>query len=189
MVLSAGLNFAATYIRVVETWFATSPCVEQSWVHLAEVNMLKFEFSSARINPIATIKATTRPTKVGSSLHLQSLTIKSIRLALRPVRIGIAALLLGFLLVFFLPLVPVCSSVAFPRACLSREVGPVSWSIESIGFWLIQWGGSYSYYYVTPPVSYMGYGLTDSSVLLFVVAPIAVISLVLLVPEILKIKS
>jgi len=114
-------------------------------------------------------------------------------------RIGSGAALLGFLFVFFVPVINdatmfQCSNPQL--ACLSNPSG-----LKSIGYALVHWGGAYSFGgggdpqlsgYTFLPDGYFtmpdGSRLSAFGVLLFLALPIMVAGLGLLGPEIVKSK-
>ncbi|MDV3278541.1 MAG: hypothetical protein LYZ69_08805 [Nitrososphaerales archaeon] len=116
---------------------------------------------------------------------------------LKRLRIGIALILLGFLFVFFVPLVYdatmfQCAESSF--VCLTNPSG-----LKSLGYALFHWGGAYSFGeagdsqllgYAFLPEGYFSYpgtsGLTSFGVLLLVAFPITVACVGLLAPEIIR---
>ena len=114
-------------------------------------------------------------------------------------RIGSGLVLLGFLLVFFVPVIYdatmfQCTNPAF--GCLSNPAG-----LKSIGYSLFHWGGAYSFGgggdpqlsgYTFLPEGYFAMPMPDGSslstfgVLLFLALPIAIGGLGLLGSEIVK---
>ena len=86
---------------------------------------------------------------------------------------------LGVLLFFFVPWIPAVVLYCYPYlTCLSNNNG-----LESLGYWLFNWGGFYSYGYASyfsPVFS----NLTTFGVLLFVALPLLAYSMALLSPEI-----
>lgn len=116
---------------------------------------------------------------------------------LRFARIGTTIILLGFLLVFFLPLVPFTKAVTcnappggFYFGCPPIPTGGSYSGYHSIGYLLTGWGASYSGWlggYVAPAVANgacPGCYLTAFGVLLAVALPLVVAIAVFLSPEI-----
>ena len=122
---------------------------------------------------------------------------------LRLVRVGIACVLAGFLLVFFLPVLPFTNAVncnippgaLYPSVCLNPS-GAFYSGYQSIGHLLTRWGSVYSSWYadsqnfggyVSPAVSYgLGIEVTFLSTLGFLllfVFPAIVACVGLLAPE------
>ena len=118
------------------------------------------------------------------------------------VRLGLVVFLVGFLFVFFLPLLPFTHVVT--PACSPPGQGGMSWctdmpfggsysGYQSIGHFLAGWGATYADWlggYVPPAISYdLGGGystLTALSVTFSVMLPIAIACVWLLAPEIVK---
>lgn len=101
---------------------------------------------------------------------------------LRPFRFVLAGIPILTLLVFFIPWIP---AVVFPCAynglvCLTNPNG-----LQSIGVWAFHWGAFFSFEegYFSPLVS----SLTTFGVVLFVVVPLAAVSVVLLSPEVVSV--
>lgn len=99
-------------------------------------------------------------------------------------RVAVALVLVGFLAVFFLPVV--YDTNLYPCSgglmCLSNPSG-----LKSLGYWLFGWGGTYSFElgYAAPPVG----SLTTVGVLLFYVLPLVVACAVLVGPELVSMSK
>ncbi len=112
-------------------------------------------------------------------------------------RLGIVAALSAFLLIFFVPFIPVHVAPTPPTPCagagycistaLSGIVPPGALNYLSLGSYLVHWGVSYQYVggFTTPPISYSqeegGTGTLDSTgVLLFFILPTIAATIALL---------
>jgi len=111
----------------------------------------------------------------------------------RTIRLGVFLGLVGFLLVFFLPVLPYTQPPGRPCAGICIGVFPVIPGYQSLGFYTTGWGaisGSWLAGYQPPAVTYdSGDGfstLTASGVFLAVVLPTVVASIWLLGPELVR---
>ncbi len=113
-------------------------------------------------------------------------------------RLGIVAALSAFLLIFFVPFIPVHVAPILPTPCAGvgyciGSIGgvgapPGALNYLSLGLYLFHWGASYQYFggYTTPPISYSsgedeGTGTLDSTGFVpFFILPIIAATITLL---------
>jgi hypothetical protein len=111
-------------------------------------------------------------------------------------RLGVVAALSAFLLIFFVPFIPVhvappvtvpCVGVGYCIGGISGVPPPGALNYLSLGFYLFHWGASYQYFggFTTPPISFsQGQGgtstLDSTGFLLFFILPIIAATIALL---------
>jgi len=111
-------------------------------------------------------------------------------------RLGVVAALSAFLLIFFVPFIPVhvappaavpCVGVGYCIGGISGVPPPGALNYLSLGFYLFHWGASYQYFggFTTPPISFsQGQGgtstLDSTGFLLIFILPIIAATIALL---------